>query len=86
MEENIVEELSRRYCKKEKIIKTMIEKCTELGYNTEKTKGLIKEFYTVATCPKLVQSFRKLQKHTERYRMQKDYKTIDISMIQKTIE
>lgn len=59
MEEKIVEELSRKYYKKENVIKIMLEECIKLGYNIEKTKEYIKEFYTFTTCPKLVQNFRK---------------------------
>lgn len=45
MEENIVEELSRKYCKKENVIKAMIKKCSMLGFDVEDSIKYIKEFY-----------------------------------------
>ena len=42
--ENDVKELSKKYCKKEKLIKIMIEKSLELGYNENDTINNIIEF------------------------------------------
>jgi len=42
--ENDVKELSKKYCKKEKLIKIIIEKSLELGYNENDTINNIIEF------------------------------------------
>lgn len=42
--ENDVKGLNKKYCKKEKLIKIMIEKSLELGYNENDTINNIIEF------------------------------------------
>lgn len=44
VENDVVKELSEKYCKKEKLIKIMIEKSFELGYNENNTMQNIIEF------------------------------------------
>ena len=41
----IVEELSKKINKKEKLILKMIEKCEDFGYNIEEAKEIIEEYY-----------------------------------------
>ena len=41
----VVKELSAKYNKKEKVIKSMIEKSKKLGYNMESSKKCIDDFY-----------------------------------------
>lgn len=41
----IVEELSKRYNKKEKVIQIMIDKCIEMNYNIERVEELVDGFY-----------------------------------------
>lgn len=42
---DIVLELSKKYNKKEQMIKIMIEKCCDLGYNLKESKELIEIFF-----------------------------------------
>ena len=42
---DIVLELSKKYNKKEQMIKIMFEKCYDLGYNTKQSKDLIELFF-----------------------------------------
>ncbi len=45
VENKVTRELSEKYGKNEKIIRTIVEKCEGLGYNIQETKEIIKEFY-----------------------------------------
>lgn len=45
VENEVIRELSEKYGKNEKIIKTMVEKCKGLGYNIQETKESVEEFY-----------------------------------------
>lgn len=45
MEENIVEEMSKKYNKKEVVIETMISQCIDLGLNKDDSIQMIKQFY-----------------------------------------
>ncbi len=47
MEENIVEELSRRYNKKEVVIEIMISQCIDLGLNKDNSIQMIEQFYKI---------------------------------------
>ena len=42
---DIVLELSKKYNKKEQMIKIMLEKCCDLGYNLKEGKELIEIFF-----------------------------------------
>jgi hypothetical protein len=43
--ENEVKKLSKKYNKKEQMIKIMLEKCCDLGYNLKEGKELIEIFF-----------------------------------------
>ena len=43
--ENEVKKLSEKYNKKEQMIKIMLEKCCDLGYNLKEGKELIEIFF-----------------------------------------
>ncbi len=47
MEEKIVEELSRRYCKKEAVIEMMMLQCINLGLNKDNSIQMIEQFYKI---------------------------------------
>lgn len=42
---DIVLELSKKYNKKEQMIRIMLEKCCDLGYNIKKSKELIEIYF-----------------------------------------
>lgn len=47
MEEKILKELSRRYCKKEQVIEMMMLQCINLGLNNEDSIQMIEQFYKI---------------------------------------
>lgn len=47
MEENIVEEMSKKYNKKEVVIETMISQCIYLGLNKDDSIQMIEQFYKI---------------------------------------
>lgn len=42
---NLCIRLSKKYNKKENLLKVMVEEANEMGYNIKECEGLIKEFY-----------------------------------------
>lgn len=47
MKNEILEELSSKYGKKKVMLKIMIDKGLELGYNQREINKIIKEFYSI---------------------------------------
>lgn len=51
VENEVIKELSKKCSRKGKVIKIMLERCRNVGYNIQESKQSILEFYKNNNCP-----------------------------------